>query len=639
LECRIDGKKQFWNKSDIDWQTYADVGDSVKAAASGLLSLSAIKDRKESGTTCIGAILADTSAEWHMSAQAMYQLSMPITTVYTTLGQEAMLHGLNETEATVIFIDWQQYNELKEKVLAKVASLRHIVIIGKSFIPETTVGGITKAEAFPSPEEAEALPKIGEAASTTFDALVAAGRERPADVEPYAPGPDDLAFIMYTSGSTGLPKGVMLTHKNFVGLVASIFSQKVVNPLASDTFIAFLPLAHILELIVETCVVCAGGGIAYAHPRTLTPASPYMDKENGDNCDLLTVRPSLMVAVPAILETIKSGLMTKVKNMEGYTGMLVRGAIAMAQEQEFSEGCTVNCLLSLGISPLLLHKVRAQLGLDNLRAIVSGGAPLAAQTQEFVSAVLAPVAQGYGATETNGCTTVQEVVSSDGRPIDHSTGGVGAVQPCCEVKLKSVPDMGYLVTDSQPRGEILVSGCCVSQKGYFKMGEKSREDFPVHSDGKVWFHTGDIGEMTAIGTLRIIDRKKDLIKLTGGEYVSLGKVENAMKQVTGISQVVVFAKSDKDHCVAIVSQPERGWGTVGGKPEEAELAPAVDKALRKQGLARFEIPTKVKVTDEIWTPETGLVTASLKLQRNPLRNHYNEPGGLLEQMDYRFPAK
>lgn len=642
LECRIDGKKQFWNKSPIEWQTYAEVGASVQAAVSGLLALEAVKEKKQSGSQCIGAILADTSAEWHMSAQAMYQLGMPITTVYTTLGQEAMLHGLNETQATVIFIDWVQYNELKEKVLAKVPSLRHIVIIGKSFIPEKTEGlaqGAAAPKAFPSPAEAAGLPKIGEASSTTLDGLIEAGKASPTDASQYDPKPDDLAFIMYTSGSTGLPKGVMLTHKNFVGLVASIFAQRVVNPEPTDVFIAYLPLAHILELIVETCCIVAGASIAYAHPRTLTPASPYMDKDNSSNCDLLTVKPTLLVAVPAILETIKTGLLTKLKNMEGFVGMLVRGAIAKAQGQAITEGCSVDCLLALGISPLLINKVKAGLGLENLRAIVSGGAPLAAQTQEFVTAVLAPVAQGYGATETNGCATVQEVLAIDGRPIDRSTGGVGAVQPCCEIKLKSVPDMGYLVTDSPPRGEVLVSGCCVSQQGYFKMEEKSREDFPVHADGKVWFHTGDVGEMTAIGTLRIIDRKKDLIKLVQGEYVSLGKVENAMKQVQGISQVVVFANPEKDHCVAIVSCPERGWASVGGKPEEAELPAAIEKSLKTQGLARFEIPTKVKVTDDVWTPETGLVTASLKLQRNPLRTYYNEPGGLLDQMGYRFLAK
>merc|ERR1712226_571054 len=140
-------------------------------------------------------------------------------------------------------------------------------------------------------------------------------------------------------------------------------------------------------------------------------------------------------------------------------------------------------------------------------------------------------------------------------------------------------------------------------------------------------------------TLKIIDRKKDLIKLCGGEDVSLGKVEATLKEVQGIGAVVVFAQSDKNECVCIVSQPERGWNAVGGKPEEDALIKDIAATLKTCGLAGFEIPKKVKVTDEIWTPESGLVTASLKLQRNPLREHYNKPGDLLEQMDYRFPTK
>lgn len=196
--------------------------------------------------------------------------------------------------------------------------------------------------------------------------------------------------------------------------------------------------------------------------------------------------------------------------------------------------------------------------------------------------------------------------------------------------------MGYLVTDSPPRGEILISGNNVTQ-GYYKMPEKTAEDFVRHPDGKVWFHTGDVGVLQESGTLKIVDRKKDLIKLAGGEYVSLGKVEAALKQVPGIGAVIVFARPDKDHCVAIVSQPEKGWASVGGKPDEVVLVKAIGDKLRAMQLARFEIPTKVKVDDCIWTPETGLVTASLKVQRNPLRANYNSDGDLLEQMDYRFP--
>jgi len=329
----------------------------------------------------------------------------------------------------------------------------------------------------------------------------------------------------------------------------------------------------------------------------------------------------------------------------GLKGKLVADAIRKAQGLPAPEGgwqktVRQSCrglLLDCGAKNLLLKKVREGLGLDRLRLLVSGGAPLCTETQDFVTAVLAPVAQGYGATETNGCATVQESISSGGRPADLTSGHVGAIQPASEVKLVSVPDMGYLVTDPQPRGEILVAGNNVSQTGYYKMPEKSAEDFPRHSDGKVWFHTGDIGVMTETGVLKIVDRKKDLIKLTGGEYVSLGKVEAALKQVPGIGACVVFARSDKDHCVAIVSQPEKGWTSVGGKPEVATLEKAIADKLRSMGLARFEIPTKARVDDAIWTPESGLVTASLKVQRNPLRSHYNKVGGLLEEMGYRFP--
>lgn len=296
--------------------------------------------------------------------------------------------------------------------------------------------------------------------------------------------------------------------------------------------------------------------------------------------------------------------------------------------------------LSGAAGPKAIGAVRRKMGLDRLRIIGSGGAPLSSATQEYITAVLAPVAQGYGATETTGCATMQESVPSAGRPADKSCGYVGAIVPSCEVKLLSVPDMGYLVTDSPPRGEILVAGNAVSQEGYYKMGQKSAEDFPVHKDGKKWFHTGDVGEMSEVGTLKIIDRKKDLIKLSGGEYVSLGKVEASLKEVKGVGAVVIFAQSDKDHCVAIVSQPERGWTSVGGKPESEEaLVKDMETTLRKLGLAKFEIPSKVKLDDNIWTPESGLVTASLKLQRNPLRDHYNAAGGLLEQMGYKFPTK
>ncbi|CAE8607106.1 unnamed protein product [Polarella glacialis] len=555
------------------------------------------------------------------------QVGLPITTVYTTLGHEAMLHGLNETQAKVLFVDWAQYDVLKQSVMSKCPALLHIVAIGSALIPLNTVGGVTKA--FPTPQEASAMAKIGQASTTTLEGLIAAGSRDATDLGPFRPTEQEVAIIMYTSGSTGLPKGVVLSHLNFVSVVASVIAQGAVAPFAADTYIGYLPLAHIFELLVETTCLCQGAAIGYGHARTLTSGSPYMHPKDPEGSDLLMLRPTMMAAVPAILDSIKTGLNMKLTKVPGLKGELARGAVNKAQGLPSGVGGLASCLLDC-LQGTLLHKVRSQLGLENLRCMISGGAPLSPETQEFVSTVIAPVAQGYGATETAGCATVQETISCGGRPADQSFGHVGAIQPASEIKLISVPDMGYKVTDSPPRGEILISGNNVSQTGYYKMPEKSAEDFVRHSDGKIWFHTGDIGVVMETGVLKIIDRKKDLIKLTGGEYVSLGKVEAALKQVPGIGAVVVFALSDKDHCEAYRH-------LVGGRPDETALLKSLSEKLKEMGLAKFEIPGKVKVDDTMWTPETGLVTASLKVQRNPLREHYNKPGGPLDQMSYRFP--
>jgi len=168
------------------------------------------------------------------------------------------------------------------------------------------------------------------------------------------------------------------------------------------------------------------------------------------------------------------------------------------------------------------------------------------------------------------------------------------------------------------------------------MPKENAETFIVHTDGKIWFHTGDIGVMEEDGVIRIVNREKDLIKLHGGEYVSLGKVETNRKQVPGIGACVVFVQSDKTHCVVIVSQPEKGWDSVGGRPSESDLVGKIASKMKELGLARFEVPTKVAVDDTVWTPETGLVTASMKVQRNTLRQFYNSPGGHLEKMGYHF---
>jgi len=472
---------------------------------------------------------------------------------------------------------------------------------------------------------------------TTIESLMA--KEEEFDLASVAPDGDDLALIMYTSGSTGTPKGVMLSHRNFVSTIASCSAQDQITMSPGDCLIGYLPLAHIFEMICEINCLGGGGKIGYSSVKTLTGSSAFVEPGDDETPDLPNLLPTHMAAVPAVLDVIASGLKKKMNSDEP-------GMDKFKAAVERATGVLPKPMLYTGlIDGIVFSKVKAKAGLSNTKILISGGAPLAKATQEFIEACFCPVAQGYGATETTACTTVQEVFGRQGRPSDIGGGRVGAIQPNTKLMMESVPEMGYMVTDKDkdgndmPRGEILIAGNSVSS-GYYKLDDKTAEDFKVHNDGMTYFHTGDIGKMHPDGVLQIIDRKKDLIKLEGGEYVSLGKVESVLKLVKGIAACAVFCQSSKKSCVCIVSQPPNGgWASVGGKPDEAELIKDIKKVLKAQGLATFEIPSQVKVDDEMWTPESGLVTAALKLQRNPLREFYNGEGNLLDQMDYRFPAK
>ncbi|KAG9264807.1 long-chain-fatty-acid-CoA ligase 3 [Astyanax mexicanus] len=547
------------------------------------------------------AIFCETRAEWIIAAQACFMNNFPLVTLYSTLGGPAIAHGLNQTEVTHIITSKELLETKLKFILMEVQRLQHIIVVDEK---PTSCVGYPRGISVHNMAAVQALGVKPENAS------------RPRQL----PAPSDIAVIMYTSGSTGVPKGVMISHSNLIASIAGM-AERIPNLGSNDTYIAYLPLAHVLELSAEMVCVAYGCRIGYSSPQTLADQSTKIKK--GSKGDTSVLQPTLMAAVPEIMDRIYKNVMMKVEEMSTLQKTLFILAYNYKMEQLAKGNSTPLC------DKLVFKKVRALLG-GRTRVLLSGGAPLSAATQRFMNICLCcPVGQGYGLTETCGAGTISQLW-------DYSTGRVGAPLVSCEIQLKDWAEGGYRNTDKPcPRGEILVGGPNVTM-GYYKNEAMNRENFFVDKKGQRWFCTGDIGEFQADGCLKIIDRKKDLVKLQAGEYVSLGKVEAILKNNPLIDNICAYANSDESYVIGFVVPNQKqlmalaekrgicgSWMDICNNSviEEEVLKAITDTALSGQ-LERFEIPRKICLSAEAWTPETGLVTDAFKLKRKELKSFY-----------------
>uniref|UniRef100_A0A3Q4GMH9 long-chain-fatty-acid--CoA ligase n=1 Tax=Neolamprologus brichardi TaxID=32507 RepID=A0A3Q4GMH9_NEOBR len=477
------------------WLSYKDTLTAASHLGSGLAALG---QRPKTNI----AIFCETRAEWIIAAQACFTYNFPLVTMYSTLGGPAIAHGLNETQVTHIITSRELLETRLKAILTDVPRLQHIIVVDNA---------PTAWPSYPrgiSIHNMAAVQKLG-------------ARHENATREHKAPLPSDIAVIMYTSGSTGIPKGVMISHSNIIAGITGM-AERIPNLCEEDTYIGYLPLAHVLELSAELVCVSHGCRIGYSSPQTLADQSTKIKK--GSKGDTSMLQPTLMAAVPEIMDRIYKNVMTKVEEMNCVQRTLFILAYNYKLEQLAKGYSTPLC------DRLVFRKVRSLLG-GRTRVLLSGGAPLSAATQRFMNVCFCcPVGQGYGLTETCGAGTISELW-------DYSTGRVGGPLVCCEIKLKDWVEGGYRSTDKPyPRGEILIGGPNVTM-GYYKKDAKNQEDFFVDENGQRWFSTGDIGEFQEDGCLKIIDRKKDLVKLQAGEYVSLGKVEAMLKNCPLIDNI------------------------------------------------------------------------------------------------------
>ncbi|TAQ86188.1 hypothetical protein B7494_g5488 [Chlorociboria aeruginascens] len=570
-------------------------------------------------------LFATTSAHWLATAHGAMSQSMAIVTAYDTLGEQGLRHSLVATKAKVIFLE----PHLLKILIPCLEDAKAI----QTVIYNTQSDSEVRQEDLDEIKRSYPRIKI-----ITFDELKDLGISHP--VDPFPPKADDLACIMYTSGSSGTPKGVPLKHSNVVA--AGKFRFKLIFrdlPITvagattvvgdyigpGDGLLTYLPLAHIFEFVFENACLYWGGVMGYGNPRTLSEGSMR-------NCkgDIQEFKPTIMVGVPAVWEMVKKGIIATV-NRGGLILRMVFWGAFYARRFLVSNGLPGGAVLDA----IVFNKIKAATG-GQLRFCMNGASPIAKDTQEFISFAVTPMINGYGSTETTAMGAICD-------PMAWTIDAHGDLPSCIETKLVDFPDAGYYAANNPPQGEVWIRGPSVME-GYYENDAETAQ--ALTSDH--WFKTGDIGEWDKNGHLKIIDRKKNLVKTLNGEYIALEKLESVYRSATVVANICIYASIKETRPVAIIVPAEpalialaksigiEGHG-IADLAHNNKVQEEVLKNLRvvgkKAGLTSIEIIDGVVLADEEWTPQNGLVTATTKLNRKGLFERYKKDIGDAYQKD------
>ncbi|KZT01844.1 long-chain-fatty-acid-CoA-ligase [Laetiporus sulphureus 93-53] len=584
---------KYFELSDYKYISFLQVKEAALEIAGGLLELGVAKKD-------VINVYAATSANWQLVSYGCATISTPIATAYETLGELGLQHALNEPECVAIYTN--------AELLKTVANVAHNVPSLRIVIYDGNVDAAVVEQIRSVREGMRVL---------TLDELRELGKgvdeER---LKERLPTPSDLSCIMYTSGTTGTPKGVMITHANAIAALGSVYTYLGHHLKPDDGYLAYLPLSHVLEWIVEMCLFFVGMTFGYARVKTLMDTS--VRKCLGD---IRAFKPSIMCGVPQVWEMIRKGIIGKV-NMGGTLKKRVfNGALA-------AKRAGVPGLSELADS-VVFSQVRNATG-GRLRLALSGGAALSVETQELLTLALVKILPGYGLTETCGMCTVFP-------PEFTRLGSVGLPMPSVEIKLVDVVDVNYLSTNDPPQGEVWVRGPSLT-RGYFKRDDLNNDESIFAKDG--WFRTGDVGQWNSDGTLSLVDRIKNLIKLQGGEYIALERLESIYKSCNLVSNICVHASPDAKQPIAIIIPheqqlrhalqtknidfaPHTGLHDICADDRVNELVLKECNAVgKKNGFRSMELLEGVILTADEWTPQSGLVTAAQKIQRRKVAEHF-----------------
>ncbi|ELP89389.1 long-chain-fatty-acid--CoA ligase, putative [Entamoeba invadens IP1] len=538
------------------------------------------------------AIYCETRYEWMAFVLACSCRGIVVVTVYATLGVESVNIALEETSVKGVLVSEETYDKILS--LDAYKNKKFVIISCDKIAPNSTIPKIYYLHDFLSSPP----------------------------VEDFKPKPEDVAMILYTSGTAKSPKGVVVLQRNLLPITWSYVHKMCYTP--KTRYICYLPLAHIFELTIEFCVLVNGGTLGYSSQRTLTPAFVY-----DCQCDLHAFQPTFMNGVPTVFNRIKKMLDDKM----GKSSTVLRAFFELSfevkkrlyVEKHFRPHFYALVMPIVKVLDFLLFtRIKDEIFGKELSCVIMGGSPLSSDLQKYLQVVLANVdiMQGYGLTES--CGPVSNMV-----PHDYFYNTIGVLYPHYEAKLVDVEEMGYSTDSEIPQGELLLRGPSLF-KEYFKRPEETKLAFT--EDG--WFRTGDIAQISDGGRLRIIDRKKNLIKQACGEYVSLEKLEmtyNASKYVENFCAVANQFCDFTVGLVIIAKTAIEEFAKVKKITEEevinsVEFKEVVMKSFREvdASLSSHEKIRDFFIVKDEWTPENGILTAALKLRRNAIDKKYRK---------------
>ena len=524
------------------------------------------------------ALHAENSTEWIIIDQAVLRLGAVTVPIYTTQPGDQIKYILEDAAARIYIVSTEDLFAAPRPFIDEIETL------------ETTVG---------------ILGSYADGMLTFEDVLNQGRKQREA-----APGllatlqesiaPDDLATLVYTSGTTGLPKGVMLTHGNLASNVLAVEDRFPFDPDAnrSGAMLSYLPLSHSLERTATLTYLYIGYPIYFVEDfREMVE-------------DLKTVRPVHLSTVPRLLEKIHAGIHKRAGTLSGAKRLLMRWALGLAERYDVATPPSGLYRIQLNLAErLVFKKLRDAIFGGNLKAVTSGGAALPGSLMNFFNALGIFCAQGYGLTETSPVITLYKK--------GHLRPGSAGI-PVNNVEVRIADD-----------GEILARGPNI-MKGYYKLPDKTAE---VMSEGG-WFHTGDIGHLDD-GHLFITDRKKQLFKLSTGKYIAPTPIEVALSGSPFIEQVVVVGSEYKFCAALIVLDPQAVRQHLG--QDEAALPDAdlaADASVNSlidgvvatvnETLPHWEQVKKFCVLEQPFSIEGGELTPTLKVKRRVVHKKYRD---------------